>query len=190
MKMLLVLVFFSAGALAQDIPSFSQVTPGIYRGGRPSDDGMMMLKNLGVKTDINLQGGDVDFTTPEIVAFMRWWEPGETAANIDHEHGLADTLQMAFVPEPLNSLKPVTDDEDAEIERILSVMNDPTAQPVFIHCEHGKDRTGLLVALYEVRFLGKSIDEAHLEWVNSGHSGVGAHFTSGLDSYFYKKVAP
>ena len=60
-------------------------------------------------------------------------------------------------------------------------------QPVFIHCEFGKDRTGLLAALYEVLFMGISPQTAHQRWVDSGHTGqLDRYATIMLDYYFYK----
>lgn len=186
-----IIVFISSPGFAgtpTDIPAFTKVTEAIYRGGRPTEQGLHTLKDLGIKTDVDLQGGDLSFADPYILEFMRWWEPGETAENIALEKNLVENLQFNFVPAPLSSLLPVTIEEDSQIDGILNILNDPSAQPVFIHCEHGKDRTGLIIALYQVKFHNKSIADAYAEWAKSGHSGVGAYFTGELDKYYYRKA--
>ena len=187
-----IILFISStgsAATAPDLPAFAKVTEAVYRGGRPTEQGLHALKDLGIKTDIDLQGGDLAFSDPYVLEFMRWWEPGETAENIASEKNLVENvLQFNFIPAPLSSLLPVTTEEDSQIDGILNILNDPLAQPVFIHCEHGKDRTGLIIALYQVKFQNKSIADAYAEWAKSGHSGVGAYFTSELDKYYYRKA--
>lgn len=180
----------SSAIVLNPIPNFKSVNDSIYRGGRPSEDGMNQLPIYGIKTDINLQGGDLDQADPTLVAFMKWWEPGETAANIAREKRIAEEdLQITFIPAPLNSLASISADEDLSIDRILAIMGDKAAQPVFVHCEHGHDRTGLIIALYRVKFDNMTAEDAHREWVASGHKGIGAYFTGYLDTYFYKKAA-
>ena len=36
------------------------------------------------------------------------------------------------------------------MELVLSIINDPANQPVFIHCQHGADRTGVVIAVYRL----------------------------------------
>ncbi|MGZ3722924.1 MAG: fused DSP-PTPase phosphatase/NAD kinase-like protein [Bdellovibrionales bacterium] len=185
----ILLVFGTAAYANSEIPNFITLSTEIYRGGRPTADGMIALKNLGVKTDLNLQGGDVQWDDPATASFMAWWEPGETPENIAKEKTIAEELQMNFVSIPLNAIATVSAQADADIDRALEILNDPSAQPVFIHCEHGKDRTGLVIALYRVKYQGYSVAAAHDEWRDSGHKGVGAYMTGNLDTYFYEKAA-
>lgn len=192
---LLLLAFFATFSPAQATPpsteqiaNFQQVDPGLYRGGRPSAADLAYLAGLGVKTDLNLQGGDLD--NYGLSTLMAWWEPGETAANIAAESTAAEAANLAFVHQPLNSLAAITPEEDQRIDQILQTMNDPNARPVFLHCEHGADRTGMLVALYRVKFQGWAPALAYQEWMSSGH-GAQLHqtFTGQLDTYFQTKVA-
>jgi protein tyrosine/serine phosphatase len=174
---------------ADDLPNFKSVNDFIFRGGRPTAAGLSHLHDYGVKTDIDLQGGDLNLSDPLLVNFMKWWEPGETEKAIAQEKQNAESAHLNFVNLPLSSLIPVTEVEDLLVDQVIDLMADKSAQPVFVHCEHGWDRTGLVVALYRVKFEGWSADDAHAEWVANGHSGVGAYFTGNLDKYFYKKVA-
>ena len=36
------------------------------------------------------------------------------------------------------------------LRQFLAVVNDPANQPIFVHCQHGADRTGFMVAAYRV----------------------------------------
>ena len=38
------------------------------------------------------------------------------------------------------------------VNAALALLNDAEAGPVFIHCLHGKDRTGLIIGLYRVHY--------------------------------------
>lgn len=183
--------FMASAAESVALPNFRQVTEGVFRGGRPTAEGLTILKKeFGVKTVINLQGGDVELEDPAAVDFMRWWEPGETAENIAKEREIVESqLGLRFISAPLISIRPVSKEEDRLINYVLEVMHDPAAQPVYVHCEHGFDRTGLVIALYEVKYLNYTITSAHKEWADSGHKGLGKLFTGRLDTYFYDKAA-
>jgi len=136
------------------IPHFSKVSDSLYRGGRPKPADLSYLQSLNVRAVINLQGGDLN--NPRYREFMKWWEPGELAGAIAAEMNLSESLGLLFFSEPLDAIDPVSDEDDARIDEILAIMRNPAAQPVFVHCEHGVDRTGLIIALYEVRYMGMS----------------------------------
>lgn len=186
----MMLVFASFPVFAgTGITRFAQVTPTLFRGGRPllsPIDQVAWLKSVGVRTDIDLQGGDVK--TPGIGWIFAWTEPGETKANINLEKNHVLKLGLRFVHAPLNSVEDVTNTEAHLIDRILAVMHDPHAQPVFIHCERGVDRTGLLVALYRVKYQHWDIEDAHREMVAMGHDILHQIFTHDMDEYYYQKA--
>jgi protein tyrosine/serine phosphatase len=179
-------LLFPAAPADTAISHFSRVNDSLYRGGRPKPADLSYLQSLNVRTIINLQGGDLN--NPRYRAFMKWWEPGELADAIAAEKNLSESLGLLFFSEPLDAIDPVSEEDDARIERILAIMGNPSAQPVFVHCEHGVDRTGLIIALYEVKYMGMSPDDAYNEWRASGHKGVGAVFTGHLDEYYWRKL--
>ncbi len=187
-KFILVVFFVVPAAFAgtADIPAFLQVSPNLYRGGRPTLQQVADLRQAGIKMDINLQGGDLDNFAMATV--IKWWEPGESAENIAAEKSAAEVSGLGFINIPLNSLAPVSDAEDLQIDHILEMMSDPSLQPVYVHCEHGIDRTGLVVALYRVKVEGWTAKAAHDEWIASGHTVTSRFFTGDLDVYFWKKA--
>ncbi len=168
---------------AQDIPKFFAVeNDKIYRGARPQPQDLRTLKLAGIKTIVDLQGGDFR----RLGRAVGIAEPGELDFVINQEKKTSENLGLNWVSKPLSTFE-VNRAEDRYIQETLHIMNDPKMQPVFIHCEFGKDRTGLLAALYEVLFLGESVATAHQRWVASGHNGKLDRTTSFmLDVYFYK----
>ena len=168
------------------IPHFSKVNNSHYRGGRPKPADLSYLQRLNVRTVINLQGGDL--SNPRYRGFIKWWEPGELADAIAAEMNLSKSLGLLFFSKTLDAIDPVSDEDDVRIDEILAIMGNPAAQPVFVHCEHGIDRTGLIVALYEVKYLGMSPHDAYNEWRASGHKGIGTLFTGHLDEYYWRKL--
>jgi protein tyrosine/serine phosphatase len=164
------------------ISDFHVVTDGIYRGARPKTEGINALNQMHVKTVIDLQGGD----SQTLGWFAGLFEPGEKQSNIDAERDQVQGLGMNFFNFPLNALKDIDDRESIMITQALQIMADPNFQPVYIHCEHGHDRTGLVVALYRVFDMGWTPKAAHDEMVALGHSGFFNRLvTHDLDEAFY-----
>jgi protein tyrosine/serine phosphatase len=142
------------GLMAAAVPSSSQaeivrfreLEPGkIYRGGQPETlDDYLQLEALGVRTIINMK------TTDEEIESER-------------EQARAFGIQMISRP-----ISPVFGLSDEALDEIQSLMRDPSLQPVFIHCRHGKDRTGLMAGVYRVEQQGWTPDAAYAEMRSLG----------------------
>ena len=112
---------------APGINNFDKVDDHVYRGGQPSNAGFQYLAKIGVKNIIDLREADGRATEERRVV---------TAAG------------MNYINVPMTGLTPPT---DAEITRILSVLEDVTSGPVFVHCRRGADRTGAVIAAYHIQ---------------------------------------
>ncbi len=55
-----------------------------------------------------------------------------------------------------------------EIISFLKIATDKKMTPVFVHCRHGADRTGLMTAIYRVVVCRWSKDEAIAEMTQGG----------------------
>ena len=116
------------------IKNFDRVDAHVLRGGQPTDEGLQHLAKLGVKTIVDLrEAGDRSKAEERVV----------TAAG------------MKYVNVPMTGLTPPTDDE---ITRLLAMLEDNTAGPVFVHCLRGADRTGAVIAAYHI---------SHDKWDNA-----------------------
>jgi tyrosine-protein phosphatase SIW14 len=52
---------------------------------------------------------------------------------------------------------------DAELERFFQIVDDPSQQPVLVHCHAGSRRTGVMVAAYRIAVQGWSYEDAMAE---------------------------
>ena len=58
-------------------------------------------------------------------------------------------------------LSPLIVPDASEVRAILDAI-DAAPKPVYVHCQHGEDRTGLIVALYRIRH-GARVEDAYLD---------------------------
>lgn len=140
--------------------NFSQVTPNLYRGGRPDQPGVAVLAQMGVKTIIDLENDDQAVAT---------------------EQGWAQADGLNFIHEPMNGLETP---RDGEVDDILAKINDPALQPVYVHCMQGKDRTGLIIALDRVFHQGWTPKDAHDEMMALGFNSL----LMAMNHYFEEKT--
>lgn len=138
-------LLLTANGLGQDepkyseLPNFHQVNSNLYRGAQPEKNGLQRLKDLGIKTVINLRDtGDLSKTEEKTAAAMG--------------------IQYFNVPLP-NFNRP----DDATVARILELINSSENQPVFVHCKRGSDRTGTIMAVYRISHDGWTGEKATAE---------------------------
>ena len=113
----------TVGKSEHGIDNFDEVQPGaLYRGAQPSRDGIVLLKQRGVRTVINLR----DDPPP--------WEKGA-----------AEQAGLHYVSIPMNAGNV---DRSAVGKLALAMQLEP--RPLFVHCKVGCDRTGLAVAMFRV----------------------------------------
>lgn len=156
----------AVAALAQkdsrysELPNFHQVNAQLYRGGQPKTDGLQKLKELGIKTVINLRGEDNQSRAEETEA---------RALGLRY-YGIA--------------LPDFSKPKDEEVQHVLDIINAPENQPVFIHCHHGKDRTGAIVACYRISHDGWTAKQATDEAEKYGLSWLEIGMRHYIDDYY------
>lgn len=183
----LFLIMMTVSSFAQNVPdNFHSFGQGLYRGARPSIVNLQYLKSIGVTTVIDLQGGDIK--DPVFGFIAGYVQAGEGADWIAFEKKEVERLGMRFVNVPLNSLGFVTGQQGFALGKIMQILDNAQNASVFIHCEHGKDRTGMVVALHRVIAQSWSPEKAHAEMVELGHGALNQIFTSGMDDFFWAVV--
>jgi protein tyrosine phosphatase (PTP) superfamily phosphohydrolase (DUF442 family) len=123
------LLFCGLPVFAGSIPgisNFDKVDDHVYRGGQPSDEGFRYLAKIGVKTVIDLREADARGTA---------------------ERKAVTAAGMTYVNVPMTGLTPPS---DAEISKILALLEDGNTGAVFVHCKRGADRTGAVIAAYHI----------------------------------------
>jgi protein tyrosine/serine phosphatase len=113
---------------SQDVttPPIELVTPGVYRGPRPTQATLQNLKALGVRNIVDLE---------------------DSASAVNSERKIAASLGIGFNSQPMSGF---WTPNDSEVNGIEAYLANTSNYPVFVHCEHGQDRTGLIVGLFRV----------------------------------------
>jgi protein-tyrosine phosphatase len=110
----------------QGIDNFYQVDEHVYRGAQPTTEGFGYLAKIGIKTVLDLRKSD---------------------ERSHREARVVTSLGMQYVNVPMTALTPPT---EAEITKILALLEDATTGAVFVHCLRGADRTGAIIAAYRI----------------------------------------
>ena len=125
------------------VPNLFRVSDTLYRSAQPSAGGMRNLAAMGIKTIVNLRA----------------------------YHSDRDEIQgtgLAYEHIRMNTWHPREDD----LVRFLKIASDTDKTPLLVHCQHGADRTGTLVAVYRMAVQGWK-QEAAIEEMTQG--GFGFH---------------
>jgi protein tyrosine/serine phosphatase len=124
------------------IGNFHKVTDGVYRGDRPTAEDLKELQTRGIKTLLDLE----TFHTDRYVI-------AESKTNFKFLHVRMNAWDI--------------DDED--IVTALDILTDKNNYPIYVHCKHGSDRTGVVIAMYRIVVQGWSKEDAIAEMKGGGY---------------------
>lgn len=140
----------NTGATIAGIKNLHVVHPFLLRGAQPqTPDAVRSLQRAGIHTIIDLR------IMPK---------------HVKQERQLAQSLGMRYINLPMSGDPPT----NRQVDAFLSTVADPAARPVFVHCEHGADRTGTLVGIYRERVEGWKFQPTYAEML---HYGFNPHWT-------------
>lgn len=122
----------------QGIRNFGQINEELYRGAQPDAAGILSLKRLGVKTIIDLR-----------MSKDAWKQ----------EAAVARANGIVYTNVPFKGTGRPRGDQVASALAIIQT----SPGPVFVHCRHGCDRTGTVIACYRIRHDGWSSEAALAE---------------------------
>ena len=142
---------WAVAVAAKNVPNLWRVEPDLYRSARPESAGFQELEKLGVKAVLDLES------------------PADEAA------AKGTSLKLYHVPMNAFGLR------DESVLEAMRILSDPSNRPIVIHCQHGADRTGAMMALYRVVVQGWSKADAIRE-MNAGGYHHSSWF-SNLDRY-------
>jgi tyrosine-protein phosphatase SIW14 len=123
------------------LPSFHnlyQVDENLYRSEQPTRRGMLLLDSMGIKTIVNLR---------------------KTRDDIDEAKNTRLTLKRI----PINAWRISYQNVVASMKAIRD-----SKRPALVHCLHGSDRTGCIVAAYRMTYCGWTKAEAIMEFRAGG----------------------
>ena len=136
------------------LPHFQTVRDGVlYRSGQPRGLGLELVKLHGIRTLINLRSPDSD-GTPEEKAFAA--EKGLHFYNFSIGSSRAEI--------------------DETVKRFLAIVNDKSQWPILVHCSRGKERSGVLSAIYRIEYdrwsNEKALEETYRLGLKKGHMPI------------------
>jgi len=128
-------------------PPMTVVPDRVYRSGQlSSEDLRKVCREHGIRTIVNLRHSR---------------DSAEKAEAVTGGFG----VWVVHLPMDQNEIP-----GDQELRTFFAVMDDPKNYPVLIHCAHGKDRTGMMVALYRIRYQKWPPEKAYEEMESLGHN--------------------
>ena len=111
----------------------------LYRAAQPDHEAMLELEKMGIKTVLNLR-------------------------NFHDDSKAAEGTKMKLLEVPINTWEI----SDEEISQALSIMMDKRNYPLLVHCLHGADRTGTVMAMYRIVVQNWPKEEALRELTEGG----------------------
>jgi protein tyrosine/serine phosphatase len=124
---------------------------GIYRGGQPSPDGWNELQKMGIKTvvrlDLESEGGN-DESVEQV------------------KNSSIQVIDASGPPSKYSERKEAPSSE--KIRKAVEALANESNRPVYVHCLHGQDRTGLIVGIYRVLHDHYTKEQAYNEMLDHG----------------------
>ena len=148
-----------------DVPNFHSVKPYLLRGAAPDPQGLKKLAEAGVRTIIDLR-----------IA------PRKVTA----ERREVQALGMRFINLPMSGDPPT----QKEIDTFLATVRDPASLPVFVHCQHGADRTGTMVGIFREQDEGWGFEPTYREMRRYGFNPHWRKLTATVRRYAPGKPVP
>jgi tyrosine-protein phosphatase SIW14 len=131
------------------IKNFGQTNENYYRGAQPKSGDYADLAAAGVRTVIDL-----------------------TRNGREDEPELVKRAGMAFYRIPLTTSEAPS---AAAVTQFLQLVNDPKNWPLFVHCQGGRHRTGVMTAVYRMTQDGWTADRAYQEMKRYRFEGFLGH---------------
>jgi protein tyrosine/serine phosphatase len=140
------------------LPHFGTVREGVlYRSGQPRGLGLAWVKHFGIRTLVNLRKPHSD-GTPEEKAFA--------AANGLNFYNFSIGSSHA--------------DIEQTVARFLAIVDDQSNWPILVHCSRGKERSGVLSAVFRIEYdrwpNDRALEETYRLGLEKGHMPIPENF--------------
>ena len=124
--------------------------------------GLQTLKQIGIRTIVNLR---------------------HDATKIRAEEDEARRLGLRYYHVPMPDLRLP---QDKVVRQVFEIIDSAENHPVFVHCHHGKDRTGTIIACYRISHDGWSATEARKEARKLGMSWAQLRMKGYIDKFYQR----
>jgi|GEM_PF-885527 len=133
---------------AIDAKRFFELSPSLYRGAVPSEQDLRALKMWGIKSIVDFQ------MTPDPNEERITAELGIKYYDIPWTAHLNKAMSFHYIHEV--TLK------------FLGLLADRANLPIYVHCFHGRERTGTMIAVYRMAIENWSYERARDEMLSFG----------------------
>jgi protein tyrosine/serine phosphatase len=151
-SIVLLVWLFAFGAQARDtnwavrvdrpgLPNLHRVTDSIYRCAQPTEAGLRAAEKMGIRTVVSLR-----------------------AFHSDRDEIVSTKLKRERIS--FNTWHP----EEEDVLRFLRIVTQTNNGPYLVHCLHGADRTGTMIAIYRMAVQGWK-KEAAIKEMTGGNFG-------------------
>lgn len=113
------------------LPNLHCISSNLYRCAQPSAEGLRAAEKLGIRTVVNLR-----------------------AFHSDKDEAKSTSLKTERIR--FNTWNA----EEEDVVQFLKIVTNTNGGPYLVHCLHGADRTGTMIAVYRMAVQGWSKDEA------------------------------
>jgi len=152
---------WASRVVGSELDNFYKVSSKLYRSEQPNEKGFHEIENLGIASVLNLRRHHTDDDEAKGTK-LRLYSIKMSAGSVNEDH----------------------------IYRSLETIKNSKG-PILIHCWHGSDRTGVVVAAYRMVFQNWSREAAIDEFINGGygyHSYVYPNLTKLLNGLDVEKM--
>jgi protein tyrosine phosphatase (PTP) superfamily phosphohydrolase (DUF442 family) len=149
----------------QELPglgNFAEVDPGrLYRSAQPTREGLQLARSrFGVRTVISFR-------------------------SLHSDRGDAEAIGLQYHRIPFSAWHVTPDDA----VRFLRLATDARNYPILVHCQHGADRTGTMVAVYRIFVQGWKTEDAIAELPRFGFHTIWANLKTFLRDEEWRRAA-
>jgi tyrosine-protein phosphatase SIW14 len=123
----------------QGLSNIYKIDEHVYRSEQPDADEMIKLNAYGIKSVLNLR-------------------------RVRNDHGEAKGTDLTLHHVPINTWRMSYED----LVKSMAILQS-SKKPVLVHCIHGSDRTGCVIAAYRIIQYGWTKEEAIKELVEGGY---------------------
>ena len=150
---------------ACDVANFQVISPNFLRGGQPDQEGLQWLAGQGGKTEVDLRGSDRDNA----------WDP-------------PTQYPLKVIRVAIEDFQPPT---FKQVEEFIQIVNEPSNQPVYVHCKAGVGRTGVMTACWRISQGMTAAEALEAERINSQYGTLKQEqFVREFETYWKEKKAP
>jgi protein tyrosine phosphatase (PTP) superfamily phosphohydrolase (DUF442 family) len=135
------------------LPNFGVVSDQLYRGAQPDESGFAELARRGIAIVVNFR---------------------HESGRIARERTLVERLGMHYVSIPWRGHD---DPNPVQVAQFLRLLRDNPQRKVFVHCQRGAERTGVMVACYRISREQWIPEQAQAEMEAFGFRRRFAHLT-------------